>query len=110
VPAREVPVGHAGDEPAAYARLRRWASELGMPRFVFWRSEPRQKPTYLDFDSPLLVSVFLAAVRKTSEVIVVSEMHPDPDHTWLPDADGRTYTSELRLVFTDPLIDDDLGT
>jgi hypothetical protein len=28
-------------------------------------------------------------------------MLPDPDHAWLPDAEGRRYTSELRLVAVD---------
>ncbi|WP_424535750.1 lantibiotic dehydratase [Sphaerisporangium viridialbum] len=103
VPAVEIPGWDEVDEAAAYVRVRRWARDLGMPRFVFWRAGLRQKPVYLDFDSPLLVGVFLAGVRRSGGVVAVMEMHPDPHHAWLPGGDGRACTSELRLVFTDPL-------
>ncbi|MCA2227870.1 lantibiotic dehydratase [Nonomuraea aurantiaca] len=101
VPAAEIP--HRGSGGAAYAALRHWADAHGMPRFVFWRAAPRTKPRYLDFDSPLFVNDFLTEVRKgrkSGGVISITEMHPDPAHTWLPDAQGRTHTSELRLVFS----------
>ncbi|HUR02896.1 MAG TPA: lantibiotic dehydratase, partial [Nonomuraea sp.] len=98
VPAAEIPGRGSGG--AAYAALRRWADAHEMPRFVFWRAAPRAKPRYLDFDSPLFVNDFLTEVGKSSGVISITEMHPDPAHTWLPDAQGRTFTSELRLIFS----------
>ncbi|GAA4727265.1 lantibiotic dehydratase [Phytohabitans rumicis] len=102
---QEVPVGAVADEAAAFAALRRWAASRGMPRFVFWRAAAGTKPVYLDFDSPLFVNDFLAAVRQArrreDSVVDITEMHPDPEHVWLPDADGRLYTSELRLVAVD---------
>jgi hypothetical protein len=32
----------------------------------------------------------------------LSEMLPDTDQSWVPDAAGRRYVSELRLQFVDP--------
>ncbi|MFI6744027.1 lantibiotic dehydratase [Nonomuraea sp. NPDC050451] len=105
IPAQEVPVGSVSDEAAAFAGLRRWAESQGMPRFVFWRTAAGPKPVYLDFDSPLFVNDFLMAVRRARRLddgtVEITEMRPDPHHVWLPDADGRLYTCELRLVAVD---------
>ncbi|GAA0421696.1 hypothetical protein Acor_52340 [Acrocarpospora corrugata] len=103
LPAHTIPAGSGRDEPAAFAALRRWAETTGLPRFVFWRAAGRTKPVYLDFDSPLFVNDFLASVRQArgDGVVELTEMHPDPHHVWLPDADGHRYTCELRLVLAD---------
>ena len=40
--------------------------------------------------------------RKGGEAIIsVTEMLPGPEEVWLPVADGRRYTSELRFVGVD---------
>ncbi|WP_437819697.1 lantibiotic dehydratase [Sorangium sp. So ce1078] len=90
-----------------FAGLRRWAAEHGLPRFVFVKSATESKPTFLDLDSPLSVEVFAnlvrvarddAAARVNPGGITVTEMLPRPDQCWLVDANGRRYTSELRMV------------
>jgi len=85
-----------------HAAARDWARSLGMPRRVFALAEGEPKPVYVDFDSRALVSILARFARAGSEGTVrVSEMLPGPDQTWLLDADGRRYTSELRLTAID---------
>ncbi len=89
-------------EPAAFAGLRRLAAAYGLPRHAFWRSAQGVKPIYLDLRSPLLAAVFVREVRRAgSGTIVFTEMYPGPGELWLPDAEGRRYTSELRLTIAD---------
>jgi len=88
--------------------VRRWARNHGLPRFVFVRTPVEVKPYYLDFDSMHFIENFVRASRRTLEqsspdtLISVVEMLPEPDQLWLPDAQGRRYTSELRIVAVDP--------
>ena len=90
-----------------FVAARRWARELGIPRFAFFKSSSERKPLFVDFDSPLYVDLFAAAVRSCEDEvagrqqITVSEMLPAMDQAWLPDAGGRHYTSELRMVVVD---------
>ena len=58
------------------------------------------KPFYVDFDSAPFVEGFSRICRKASAA-TVSEMLPSPGETWLADAAGSTYTSELRVVARD---------
>ena len=73
-----------------------------MPRWVFYKPSHEPKPIYLDFDSPLYVDVFAKLVKRAgrdaAESVRIVEMLPRADQAWLVDADGRRYTSELRLV------------
>ena len=91
-----------------FLAVRRWARNHGLPRFVFVRTPVEVKPYYLDFDSVHYVENFVRASRRTLEqsspdtLINVVEMLPEPDRLWLPDAQGRRYTSELRIVVVDP--------
>ncbi|WP_283133878.1 lantibiotic dehydratase [Rhizohabitans arisaemae] len=105
VPVAEIPTGKNEDEFTRFAAVRRWARDRGMPRFVFWRAAAGAKPIYLDFESPLFVTDFIASVRKAARkdgtIITISEMCPDPHHVWLTDAEGRRYTSELRIAVLD---------
>lgn len=84
----------------------RWRAEIGLPTRVFFKSFEEDKPYFLDFTSPALVSLAAAALRKCAgrpgSRMTFSEMLPDLDQCWLTDAQGRRYTSELRLVFSDP--------
>ncbi len=88
-----------------FVAARRWARKLGIPRFSFFKSSSERKPLFVDFDSTLYVDLFAAAVRNCKDdhsgKITVSEMLPAIDQTWLPDANNRHYTSELRMVIVD---------
>jgi hypothetical protein len=85
------------DEEQRYHAARRWAQDLGMPRYVFVQPSRAVKPVYVDFDSPVFIDVLSRMVRR-SDVLTVTEMMPAPDECWLIDAAGQHYTSELRLV------------
>jgi hypothetical protein len=90
------------DEPEPrFLAVRRWASDHGMPRWTFVKTPEEPKPIYVDFASPIYVELFARVARKASSLAVV-EMLPAVEDTWIPDRDGNTYTSELRLVMVDP--------
>ena len=90
-----------------FLSARRWARAQGLPRFVFAKVPVEVKPFYVDFSSPVYVDILAKMVRRTVEHnsvnanIAFSEMLPDAAHTWLPDAEGQHYTSELRVVAVD---------
>ena len=86
----------------SYEAVDRWARRLGLPRFVFATVPPEPKPIYVDLGSPAQVDVFVAYLRNATE-LGLSEMLPGHDGLWLRDAQGRRYTSELRVVATDPV-------
>lgn len=96
--------------PAAldcFIGIRRWARTWHMPRYLFVRMPNERKPYYVDLDSPIYTEMFASAIRQTqiakanNEPIVITEMLPDPEHAWLPDANGHRYTSELRIIAVD---------
>ena len=66
-----------------------------------------KKPFYLDLASPVLVEILCRMVRRVitagrpADEFVFSEMLPDIENTWLPDASGASYTSELRFAVVD---------
>jgi hypothetical protein len=90
-----------------FLSAHRWARAHGLPRFVFAKVPVEVKPFYVDFSSPVYVDILAKMVRRTLEQnsasasISFSEMLPDTEHTWLPDAAGQHYTSELRVVALD---------
>lgn len=97
------------DDAERFVAARRWAAEQKMPRFVFVKSPVEVKPFYVDFDSPVYVDIFAKVVRRTKDseehadsLIAVSEMHPVHEQSWLPDAEGQRFTSELRIIAVDP--------
>jgi hypothetical protein len=95
------------NESARFAAARRWASGRGLPRFVFVKTSAEVKPFYVDFASPIYTAIFAKCIRRTvqssapQQSIAVTEMLPGPDQSWLSDALGQRYTSELRLVAVD---------
>jgi hypothetical protein len=99
------------DDAERFLAARRWAAEQNMPRFVFVKSPVEVKPFYVDFDSPIYADIFAKVVRRTKdsehaeELITISEMHPVHEQSWLPDAEGQRFTSELRIVAVDPAYD-----
>jgi hypothetical protein len=95
------------DATARFAAARRWARETGLSRSVFVKSPVEQKPFYVDFDSPIYVSMFGKMIRRTVEQhpvmsqVVVTEMLPSHEGMWLQDRDGRRYACELRIPMVD---------
>jgi len=83
-----------------FRRIREWAAVTGLPRFCFYRAPGERKPRYLDLESPLFVDLFARQARAAGEGSSMSivEMLPGLDQSWLPDAAGRRYACELRLV------------
>ncbi|MEV5387404.1 lantibiotic dehydratase [Streptomyces sp. NPDC052721] len=95
------------DEAARYRAAWRWRRDQQLPERVFYQVPGEDKPLFLDFASPALVNLAAGALRRGAAdhpeaSVTVSEMLPDAEQCWLRDASGAAYTSELRLVFTDP--------
>ena len=108
-PPAELSFAFEKDETARFLAARRFARSHDLPRFVFIKVPVEVKPFYVDFDSPIYVDILSKMIRRTKEkgaadaLVSVTEMHPRADETWLPDAEGQHYTSELRFVCVDPL-------
>lgn len=107
IPANEIAFAGLGDDVDRFVECQRWASRHGLPQFVFVKVPTERKPSYVDLASPVYVALFAKWVRNVQEaqptgVIALSEMLPVHTHTWLVDAAGRHYTSELRIVAVDP--------
>jgi len=87
-----------------FLAFRRWARDLGLPRFCFYKISTERKPCYLDLTSPIYVDTFARLLRTARESaqgaasVAVTEMLPRIDQTWLGDAAGNCYTSELRIA------------
>ena len=96
-------------EANRFLAARRWVRDHGLPRCLFVRTPMERKPFYVDFDSPMLVNMFMKKVRRMSEQdtpdspITMTDMYPTIDQIWLPDAAGQHYTSELRIVAVDQI-------
>jgi hypothetical protein len=107
VPVAAVGFATGKDEAARFLGARRWARQLGLPRFVFVRVPGETKPFYLDLESPPYVETLAWAVRAAvrrgdgERSMLVTEMVPRPDEVWLPDPEGRGCCCELRLVLFD---------
>jgi hypothetical protein len=89
------------DRSRRFALIRAWARDLGMPRWVFFKTPIEKKPCYLDFDSLVYVDLFAKFVRQVRDrtsTITFTAMQPGLDETWLCDGAGNRYTCELRLV------------
>jgi Lantibiotic dehydratase, N terminus len=85
---------------AQYASARRWARDLGLPRWVFVKTPEEVKPVFVDLDSLIYVEILAKLARAASQV-VISEMLPTFDQLWLPDDASELYTSEIRLLALD---------
>ena len=96
-----------GDRPR-YLAVRRWRRALGLPERVFVRVDTELKPCFVDLTSPVyarLLCTLLRAARARagdSAALTVTELLPGAEHAWLTDAEGRRYSSELRLQIRDP--------
>lgn len=93
----------------SFLAARRWQQATALPRFVFFKIPEETKPCFLDFASPLYVEHFRRMARRmlreshNDARLLLSEMLPAPEQLWLSDAEGRRYTSEIRLVAVDQL-------
>ncbi|MFI7426808.1 amino acid adenylation domain-containing protein [Micromonospora sp. NPDC049836] len=100
------------DESSRYLQARAWVTGHGLPRHVFLRFAGERKPIYADLTSLASIDLISRSVRRcrhhggAEATVTVVEMLPEPDQTWLVDADGRRYTSELRLVAVDQMTAD----
>lgn len=86
-----------------YLAARRWARRYELPRFCFYKVASEMKPCYLDLDSPIYVDLFARMLRSATRAdaegqVTITEMLPDVNHAWLPDAEGNRYTCELRTA------------
>lgn len=107
IPVGEIAFAAAKDESDRFVAARRWARSHGIPRFAFVKTPIERKPFYVDFASPIMVNILAKMIRRTRDndrpeaMITITEMLPGPDQSWLPDAEGRRYTSELRITAVD---------
>ncbi len=106
LPAAEATFADDKDEARRFVRARHWRTRLGLPRFVFVVSPTESRPFYVDFDSPVYVTILAKALRRLarkdpSATATFTEMLPTPEQTWLTDDEGHRYTSELRFVAFD---------
>jgi len=101
---------HEKDAEKRFLAGRQWVQEHQLPRFTFVKVPGEQKPCFVDFASPLSLDIFARLVRQTPDAgdeklsIVLSEMLPGPEASWLQDAAGEQYTSELRFIAVDLLL------
>ncbi len=103
---RDMDFVHAATPAARFAGARDWWRRHGLPQRVFFRVATELKPIYVDFSSLIYVELMTKAIRATllkgeDTKVKMAEMSPDLHETWLPDADGQRYTSELRIILTD---------
>ncbi|MEU3099271.1 lantibiotic dehydratase [Streptomyces sp. NPDC006967] len=106
LPVGDVDFADEKSEAARFVRARHWQRRHDLPRFVFVVSPTEPRPFYVDFDSPVYVTILAKAARRLARKdpgarLKVSEMLPTPEQAWLTDADGHRYTSELRFVAVD---------
>ncbi|MEU6889661.1 lantibiotic dehydratase [Streptomyces viridosporus] len=106
LPASEAGFADDKDEARRFVRARRWRARLGLPRYVFVVSPAEPRPFYVDFDSPVYVTILAKTLRRLARrdprgTVTITEMLPTPEQTWLRDDEGRRYTSELRFVAFD---------
>ncbi len=105
--ASEILFAFEKEERARFLGARRWARSHALPRHVFVKVPVEAKPVYLDFDSPILVDNFAKFIRRTAKSyptglqVTLTEMLPNHDQVWLPDAADQRYTCELRIIAVD---------
>ena len=90
-------------EEAAFLAINRWRLDRGLPERMFLlEATPhfvladRYKPQYIDFTSPLFVSLFRSALKTSAAPLVLEEPLPAPGV--LPrDTAGNRWAVELQL-------------
>ncbi|MFF5127411.1 lantibiotic dehydratase [Streptomyces syringium] len=102
VPAGEIPLAAKPDREGDYLAVRRWLRERGLPDQAFVKFPQETKPSLVDFTSPTLLLSFANLVRRARRLdadatVILSEPLPHPEESWLTDAEGERYVSELRV-------------
>lgn len=103
----ETGLTEAEGDAERYLAVRRLRARLGLPERVFVKIGTETKPCYVDFSAPVFALSLCAMVRSAAThgggdvSVTISEALPGPDQSWVPDAQGRRYTSELRLHVVD---------
>ncbi|MGW5196944.1 lantibiotic dehydratase [Streptomyces spiralis] len=102
LPVTGIPLPEKADRERDYLAVRRWVAEHALPDLLFVKFPEETKPSLVDFTSPTLVLAFAGLVRTARRLdpdaaVTLSEPLPAPDDSWLTDADGERYVSELRL-------------
>jgi len=104
----ETGLAEARSEQQQYLAVRRWRAALGLPDRIFVSIATETKPFFVDLTSPtyatgLCTNLRAAGMSTGDDVrVAITEMLPEPSQAWVPDAQGRTYFSELRMHITDP--------
>jgi hypothetical protein len=103
LPAEQLAFAAQTDPVERFVEARRWARARGMPRFMFFKVPIEMKPCYVDLDSPLYIDLLSKLARNTVRsgdpgAVSFTEMLPRIEQSWLVDAEGRHYTSELRIA------------
>jgi hypothetical protein len=94
-------------ERARFLAARRLRQRLGLPERVFVKLGTESKPTYVDLAGPGYVQTLCTMLRTAAKTgpdvtVTITEQLPSTQDSWLPDAAGERYVSELRLQLTDP--------
>ncbi|MFK4144043.1 lantibiotic dehydratase [Streptomyces sp. NPDC004065] len=102
LPVAQIALPDKADRERDYLAVRRWVSEHALPDQLFVKFPEETKPSLVDFTSPTLVLSFANLVRTARRLdpgaaVTLGEPLPAPDDSWLTDADGERYVSELRL-------------
>ncbi|MEU1402274.1 lantibiotic dehydratase [Streptomyces sp. NPDC005728] len=102
LPVAGVALPDKADRERDYLAVRRWAAAHALPDLLFVKFPEETKPSLVDLTSPTLVLSFANLVRTARRLapdalVTLSEPLPAPDDSWLADADGERYVSELRL-------------
>lgn len=110
IPAGEIPLASKPDRAGDYRALRRWLCDSGLPDRAFVKFPQETKPSLVDFTSPTLMLSFANLVRRTQRLdadatVILSEPLPHPEDSWLTDADGERYVSELRLQISKKVLE-----
>lgn len=91
------------EDHEAFVAIDRWRRGCRLPERVFIieriaaeQAQPRYKPQYIDFSSPLFVAVFRAALALNGERLDFEELLPAPEMA-IRDEAGRPWAVELLL-------------
>ena len=109
LPVEDLAFVHGKDEVERFVGARAWRKRHGLPEHVFVGLASETKPFGVDLRSPVQVEALGKAVRSgqaqtgQTGTVLVTEMLPGPDGAWVPDREGLSYVSELRLQFVDPV-------
>jgi hypothetical protein len=103
--ATELAFARVDDDAEAFRQARAWKSSHGLPDAAFVKMSWEAKPVFVDFLSVVSMRMLAKQVRHAAGCdgqgagrLTFSELLPAFDELWLRDAQGRRYTSELRLV------------